>query len=174
MQGLLQVEKAQTLGSEAQVEEGVQERIEAAVDIRQAGGVRVSQQQEAQEATGVGKQIQVGEGVGTLHHMEGDPAGGKHHDQCGNDFQQPSLTLVLFAQRVEVARHRAADEAVAHHHGQERKEKAQQCRRDAEASDPQALLFLVGHYQAEVHGAGRAVAGQIIYGGAEDQSRSCQ
>lgn len=35
-------------------------------------------------------------------------------------------------------------------------------------------MLLVGHHQTEVHGAGCAVAGCIMYGGAEDQSRGGQ
>lgn len=174
VQGLLQVEQAQTLGSEAEIEEGVEEGVEAAVDVGQAGGVRVSQEQEAQEGAGVREEAQVGQGVGALHHMEGHPAGGEDHHQRGDDLQQPPLPLVLFAQRVEVARYRAADEAVTHHHGQERQEEAQQGGGDAEAGDPQVLLLLVGHHQAEVHGAGRAVAAHVVLGGAEDQSRGSQ
>lgn len=120
MQGLLQVEQAKTLGSEAQVKEGVKKRVEAAVNVGQAGGVGVSQQQEAQKGTGARKQLKVREGVSTLQYVEGYPAGGKHHYQHGDDLQQPPLTLVLFAQSVEVASDGAADEAVAHHHRQER------------------------------------------------------
>ncbi|TNN43745.1 hypothetical protein EYF80_046054 [Liparis tanakae] len=125
VQGLLQVEQAQALRSEAQVEEGVEEGVQAAVDVGQAGGVGVSQQQEAQEGASGGKPLQVGEGVSALHNVEGHPAGGKHHHQRGDDLQQPPLPLVLFAQGVEVTGDGAADEAVAHHHRQEREQKAQ-------------------------------------------------
>ncbi|TNN63961.1 hypothetical protein EYF80_025803 [Liparis tanakae] len=109
MQGLLQVEQAQALSSEAQVEEGIEKGVQAAVDVGQAGDVGVSQQQEVQEGASGGKPLQVGEGVSGLHHVDGHPAGGKHHHQHGDDLQQPPLTLVLFAQGVEVTVDGAAD-----------------------------------------------------------------
>ena len=46
MQSLLQVEQAQALGAKARVKEGVQEGVEAAVDVGQTGGVGLSQQEE--------------------------------------------------------------------------------------------------------------------------------
>ena len=46
MQSLLQVEQAQALGAKARVKEGVQEGVEAAVDVGQTGGVGVSQEEE--------------------------------------------------------------------------------------------------------------------------------
>lgn len=108
------------MGSEAQVEEGVKEGVETAVDIGQAGSVGVSPQQEAQEITGGGKQVQVGKGINTFHYVERHPTGGKYYYQSGDDLQQPPLTLVLFAQSVKVSGDSAANEAIAHHHCQER------------------------------------------------------
>lgn len=45
MHGFLQVQQTQALRAEAQVKEGIEERVEAAVDIRQARGIRMSQKQ---------------------------------------------------------------------------------------------------------------------------------
>lgn len=44
MKGFLQVQQAETLGTEAQIKKGVEERVEAAVDVGQAGGVRMGQE----------------------------------------------------------------------------------------------------------------------------------
>lgn len=120
MHGLLQVEQAQALGAKAQVEEGIEERIKAAVDVGQAGGVRVSQQHEAQDAARARGEIQVGEGVQALQHMEGSPADGKDHHQCSDDLEKTLLLLVLLPQVVEVAGDGAADEAIEDSHGQKR------------------------------------------------------
>lgn len=174
MHQLLQVQQAQTLGPEAQVKEGIEEGVQAAVDVGQAGGVRVSQQQEAQEVAGDGKQVQVGEGISGLHEVKGDPAGGKHHHQRGDDLQQSLLTLVLFAQSVEVAGDGAADETVAHHHRQKREKEAKSCGGDAEPCNPHIFLLLGRHHEAKVHGTRRAVGFEVVLGGTEEKSRGSQ
>lgn len=172
MQGFLQVQQAETLGAEAQVKKGVQERVEAAVDVGQAGGVRMGQQKKVEEGAGVGRQVEIRQGVHGLHDVEGHPAGGEHHYERGDDLEQAALALVPLAQAVEVTRDGAADEPVAHHHGQKRDEKAESCGGDAEACDPQRLLTRFAHDQAEVHGTGRAVGFDVVHRGAEEQ-RGC-
>lgn len=174
MHCFLQVEQAQTLGTKAQVKESIQKRVEAAVDVGQAGSVGVSQEQEAQEAAGARSQVQVGESIHALQHVEGSPADGKNHHQSGDDLQQPLLLLVLLAQVVEMTSDGAADEAVEDGHGQERQKKTQGRGGQAESGDPQELVPLVHGYEAEVHGACGVVALLVVHGGSEEQSGHSQ
>lgn len=105
------------MGPETQVEESIEEGVEAAVDIGQAGSIWMSQKQETKETTGARSQIEVRQGIHAFQDMERRPANGKHHNQSSDNLQQPLFFLVLFAHIVEVACHSAADETVEDGHG---------------------------------------------------------
>ena len=106
--------------------------------------------------------------------MEGSPAHGKHHHQCGDDLQQTLFLLVLLAQVVEVACDGAADEAVEDGHGQERKEETQSRGGEAEPCDPEVLMPPVPRHQAEVHGTRGPVAVLVVHCGAKEQCGNSQ
>ncbi len=174
MKGFLQVEEAEALGAEAEVEEGVEEWVEAAVDVSQAGCIGMSQKKEVQEGAGVRSEVQVRKSVHGLHDVEGHPACSKHHHQCGDDLEQAAFALVLLAQAVEVTCDGAADESVTHHHGQKGDQKAESGGGDAEAGDPKCLLTRFAHHQAEVHGARGIVGLSVVHRGTKQQRRCSQ
>lgn len=79
MHGLFQIQQTQALRAKPQVEEGIEERIEATVDIRQACGIWMSQKQKMEEPAGVRRQVQVGQRIHALQHMERRPAESEDH-----------------------------------------------------------------------------------------------
>lgn len=174
MHGLLQVQQTQALRAEPQVKERVEERVEAAVDVCQARGVRMSQKQEVEEATRGGCQVQVGQGIHAFQHMERRPAECEDHHQGGDDLEETPLLLVFLAQVAEMAGDRAADEAVADGHGQERQKKSKSGGGKAQTRNPKGFVILIVSDQAEVHCTGGAVVPGIIHCSAEQESWNSQ
>lgn len=169
MHGLLQVQQTQALRAEPQVKERIEERVEAAVDVRQARGVRMGQQQKVEKAARGRRQVQVREGVHALENVERGPAESEDHHQRSDDLEEAALLLVFLSQVAEMPGDRAADETVTDGHSQERQQKTQRGGRQAKPRDPQRLVMLIHGDHAEVHRAGGPVAPGVVHRGAEQQ-----
>ncbi len=106
--------------------------------------------------------------------MERRPAESKNHHQGSDDLQETTFLLVFLAQVAEMPGDRAADEAVADGHGQERQEKTKSGGRQAQTCNPKGFVILIESDQAEVHRTGGVVVPGVVHCSAKQESRHGQ